>query len=182
MTLGQSVYPQLLFSAILLLCTVGAWISGQMVKLHDRVWEGGAHGGLVARLCRATARAGFDCAAVADEHWSVLRIPLLRPHRDSSVSLHVVTVPVAFIGLAYFITIGVWFAFAGAPHAMTGSWHTLIVGGALCGCVASLFFLALMALGRAVVSGLPCNPNREFSLGCGHLLPRRHRAGRDDPA
>ncbi len=134
---------------ILALCGLGAWTSGQMLKVHDHVWEGAASGsGLFAQLCQVAANAGVACVAAADSPWAALSVPLPLPH-GFSVSIHTLTVPLAFLGLAYFLALAVWFAFAGGPRPIGAGWHKLVLSVALCGAAVSLFFLGIMVLDAA---------------------------------
>ena len=148
--LQHPFHPSLLLAMILALSLAGAWMSGQMVKLHDGVWTATTESkvGIFGRLCRATAKAGLDCTAARHGAWSQIRIPILRPHRDFTVSLQSYTIPLAFLGLAYFTALGVWFAFIGGPRPIGGGWHKIVLMIACGGGAVSLFYLALMASGR----------------------------------
>jgi predicted DsbA family dithiol-disulfide isomerase len=129
-----------LAAAIVLLCLAGAWISGELVRQHA-----GATGGLLARICQAVDGAGLGCAGTLESRFSELRIPVPRPTRDFTVSVRRVTVPVAFLGLAYFVFIGVWYGIAGHGRP----WHRVPLHVAYCGLAMSLVYMGLMAFGAS---------------------------------
>ncbi|MHC4217799.1 MAG: DsbA family protein [Planctomycetota bacterium] len=129
-----------LVAAIVLLCLAGAWVSGELVRQHA-----GATGGLLARICHAVDGSGTGCAATRDSRFSELRIPVPRPTRDLSITVREVTVPVAFLGLAYFVFIGAWYVVAGHGRP----WHRVPLHVAGCGLVMSLFYTGVMAFGAA---------------------------------
>jgi protein-disulfide isomerase len=107
---------------------------------------------LFSGICQAAEKAGFSCAASAKGGWSELTVPVPRPSRYQGLIIRPVQVPVAFLGLAYFVFIVAWFGLVGAPRAAGRPWGSVPVAAAGSGAVASLFFLGLMASGRAA----PC--------------------------
>ena len=136
----------MLLGCILALSAAGAWISGQLVKQHAGVWSSkGAVPGLFGRVCEATAGAGFDCTGAIRGPWGMIKFPLPVPSLDSVIGVHTVFVPVAFLGLGYFVFMGVWFAFIGRPRLYGYRWHRVPLGVALCGLVSGL----LSSRGRA---------------------------------
>ena len=140
----------MLLGYILALSAAGAWISGELVKEHAGRWSvGGERGGLFTRVCEATAGPGFDCTGTIRGPWSVIKIPIPIPSRASVVGIHTVHMPVAFLGLAYFVFMGVWFAFIGRPRLFGYRWHRLPLGMGLCGLAVSLFYVGMMAVGSA---------------------------------
>lgn len=141
---------RLLIIAIVILCGAGGWISGQLVQEHADLWSGGGSGGgLFERVCRATASLGLDCTSPHKSPWAEISVPVLLPTRDYSLHLHRVIVPVAFLGLAYFVFLATWFVFVGRPHARGGGWQRapLVVG--FVGATVSLVYLAVMVVGLA---------------------------------
>ncbi|MHC4709706.1 MAG: DsbA family protein [Planctomycetota bacterium] len=132
--------PHWLVAAIVLLCLAGAWVSGELVRQHA-----GATGGVLARICHAVQGSGVGCAGTLESPFSELRIPVPRPTRNFSITVRDVTVPVAFLGLAYFVLIGVWYVVAGHGRP----WHRVPLHVAYCGLVMSAFYMGLMAFGAA---------------------------------
>lgn len=143
-------YSVLLLGCVLALSGAGAWISGELVKQDADLWGGaGASTGLFARLCEATAPAGFNCAGAAKDPWGRIKVPIPLPSRDLTLGVHTVVVPVAFLGLAYFVFMGVWFAFIARPRLYGYRWHRVPLVAGLCGVAVSLLYLGVMALGVA---------------------------------
>ncbi len=143
-------YSAVLLGSVLVLSGTGAWISGQLVKEHAGPWSvGGGRGGLFTRVCDATVGAGFDCTGAIKGPWSMIKIPIPVPSLDSVIGVHTVFMPVAFLGLAYFVFMGVWFAFVGRPRRDGYRWHRIPLGVGLCGMAVSLFYLGVMAVGSA---------------------------------
>ena len=137
----------LLLVMILAFSGTGAWLSGQLVKQHADLWgAGGAKAGLLTRMCQAAEQAGFSCSGATKGRWAEIGVPLPSLSNDLTIGLRTVTIPVAFLGLAYFIFVGVWFAFIGRPRPYGGGWYRVPLGLGLCGAAVSLLFLGAMAL------------------------------------
>jgi hypothetical protein len=95
---------------ILLLCGTGAWLSAQLLKRHDNIWQSSQDDdtSLFAKLCRAASLGKTTgCDNVSHSAWSQLPIPYLRPHRNFTFSWRVKRVPIAFAGLAWFTGIAI---------------------------------------------------------------------------
>lgn len=136
--------------AIVALAGAGAWISGEQVKQHAGLWRGdNAGGGFFADMCEAVGRVGFDCVGAQDSKWSRIEVPLPGLSPDFQITRRVVRIPVAFLGLAYFVFMGVWFAFVGGPRRYGGAWHRVPLVVGTCGLVASVFYVGVMVAGLA---------------------------------
>lgn len=122
----------------LLLCLAGAWISGELVRLDANPQDG-----WFARACGT-----LDCDATLHTKWSRLSIPVPRPTRHLTVAVRRVEMPVAFVGLAYFVLMGIWLLLRGGNGA-TGVWHRLPRHVGLCALPVSAAMIGLMALGAA---------------------------------
>ena len=144
------LHPNVLLACIFILCFAGALISGQLLKLHDNVWAAATktNTGFFARMCGSANAEDSNCISAVKGAWSEIKVPVLRPHRDFTFSLRRVTVPIAFIGLAYFTTLGIWFMFIGPARPIGGGWHRIIFAMAVAGCAVSVFYLSIMAIGR----------------------------------
>ena len=140
-------HGSVLLVLVLALSAAGTWTSGQLVKEHARRSADG--GGLFARVCEATHGAGLNCATAVKGPWSTMQIPVPVPSRDLTIGVHTVFMPVAFVGLAYFVFMGVWFAFIGRPRVYGIRWHRIPVAMGLGGLAVSLFYVGLMATGSA---------------------------------
>lgn len=140
----------MLILAVVSLAGVGGWISGQQVKQHAGLWHGDGTGGrFLVDGCPAAGRAGFECVAAQESDWSRIEIPLTGLGPGFQITRRSISVPVAFLGLAYFVFMGAWFAFLGGPRRYGGSWHRvpLVVGA--CGLTASVFYVGVMVAGLA---------------------------------
>jgi len=137
--------------AILSLSLVGAWISGQLVKQHAGLWDSrtGAHG-LFGRVCQASSKIGLGgCDGSSKGRWAEIPLPIPVPTSDLTIHLHTVFVPVAFVGLSYFVFVGMWFALIGLPRPYGRRWHRVPLAVTLFGAAVSVLYLAAMALGVA---------------------------------
>jgi len=135
-------HSRIVLVCILLLCLAGAWISGDLVRQHA-----GTTDGFLARVCRATT--GTGCGRALDSRWSEITIPVPIPTRDFSRLVRRVKVPVAFLGLAYFVFMGVWFGLLGGPRRFGRPWHQLPLRIGYCSLSFSLLFVGLMTVGAA---------------------------------
>jgi len=146
----QSLRRDVLLSCMLVLCLAGAWTSDQLVKIHDDVWSSDTSDpGFFARLCGSGAASRGGCEGASHSVWSQIELPFPMLHRNSGISLGTVEVPVAFVGLAYFVCLGAWFALLGGSRPIGAAWCSLVLAVATCGGVASSLFLGLMAFGQA---------------------------------
>ena|GEM_PF-1304322 len=158
----------ILLLAIVVLGATGAWISGELVKRHAGLWPtGGAPasnvgGGLFERVCRVTESLGLDCTAANESGWAEVGIPVPLPSRDLSVHVRKMIVPVAFLGLAYFVFLATWFVFVGPPRpsgavrpltskikdghsaVAVDGWHRIPLAVGWLGAAVSVFYLAVM--------------------------------------
>lgn len=115
----------------LALCLAGALLCGALLALHADPHAGG----VLTGVCRS------GCAETVAGASSRLVIPVPRPHRDLSVSIRRLEVPVAFVGLAYFVFMGAWYLLANGRRApLHAGLYALPVSAA---------FLGIMAFGAA---------------------------------
>jgi len=126
---------------ILLACGLGAWVSGELLKAHDGLWEQRqTTGGLIGRLCESGSKVGLNCAGAAHGQWSEFTLPVPR---------HPLRVPTAFLGLAYFVTLGTWFVVVGGAPGVHRRWRLIPAAVTLGGLVGSVFMAGLMVARRA---------------------------------
>ncbi len=137
---------KLLVSWLFALCVCGAWVCGQLVKRHADVWGSSASGtGLFAQVCEASKDVGMGCSEAANGPWSQIEFIWPLPTLDFSWTSQPVIVPVAFLGLAYFVFFGVWFTFMEAHREASRGVHSVSVVMCWCGLLVSMFYIALMA-------------------------------------
>ena len=112
----------------LVLCGLGAWLAGRLLKLHDDIWAstGKPRQGMARRLCGSDDDAS-GCERVRESRLSKLKVPILRFGHRRRPRLGAVRVPLAFLALAYFMTVGVWFLTVGTPDPREGPWHLPIL-------------------------------------------------------
>lgn len=139
------------WSAIILaLSFAGAWISGQLVGHHANVWHmQEASTGLPARVCEIGVSAGLACWPPADSRWNAIKLPLPEASRESILSLRRVEIPVAFLGLGYFVFMGTWFALLGRIGTAASKWHKVPGAIAGVGLLVSVIYAGAMAFGAA---------------------------------
>ncbi|UCF32399.1 MAG: hypothetical protein JSV78_08680, partial [Phycisphaerales bacterium] len=126
---------------MVLLCLAGAWISGQLLVAHAGPWPGGAPTtDFFSHLCGEGPDGTSSCAAVQNSDWSAFDITVPAVSSGLTITWHRVVVPVAFVGLAYFVALGVWLAFAGAPETW-GRWYLVLLAAAVAGACGSITLL-----------------------------------------
>ena len=130
---------------MVLLCLAGAWISGGLLKEHAGPWPSlepaGGHRSLFTRLCGDGADGQSGCAAVLKSDFSAVDFDVPVLTRGLTIRWVRVVMPVAFIGLSYFIFLGVWYVFAGSPSCW-GRWCVvplIMVTGGACVTIALLW-------------------------------------------
>ncbi len=137
----------LIRSALCLLCALGAYVSGELLKLHAGPWPSGPEGGgLLARFCSGDAGSGASCSAALESHYGSFDLDL--PVFTSALSLRRarVEVPVAFVGLSYFTLLGVWHALAGPSAGWGRIGRTVTLSIAAGGATGSIVFLSLLLI------------------------------------
>jgi len=143
-------HSTLLKVVILVFCGTGAWVSGEMVKQHAGFWGANTHReGLFAFVCEAAATMGLGCSNVNASDWSDITLPLPTLSVDSLITLRRVSIPVAFLGLAYFLFLGVWYGLIGSPRLYGRPWHRVPFVVGMGGSAVSVFYLGVMAFGFA---------------------------------
>ena len=132
---------------LLLLCLAGAWISGELLTHHAGPWPSSVRTpGLLDRLCGTGPDGTSGCAGALESKWSAIDVWIPRPKSDLGVRWSTVEVPVAFFGLAYFVFLGVWFAFAGASRSWGKGWRFVPLATVIGGALASVACLWVMLL------------------------------------
>lgn len=120
------------------LSLAGAWVSGTLLIEHDGGWTTEGQGtGFLLSLCESRVLPSVSCARVVDSRWGSF---------DLYLGSRRIYVPTSLIGLAYFMSLAIWFAMVGGL-LMGARWLwvlTLLVVS--CGLVGSIFFMMLMAL------------------------------------
>jgi protein-disulfide isomerase len=143
-------HRETLLIGILVLCLAGAWMSGQLLKMHDRGGSADAGDpGLLTRLCRSVSGGESDCEATIGSAWSRISLPVPLFGRGLTPSLRWFQLPVAFLGLSYFVSLGTWFVLIGGRRPIGAGRHRLVLAVAICGVGASAFLVGLMAFGGA---------------------------------
>ncbi len=138
---------KLLLLCILVLAVAGACAAGELLKQHDNIWNMSAdRSGFWGQICTAGRDLGFDCAAVKNDRWGEIRMPVPTLSNGFAITLHMVAVPVAFFGLAYFVFVAAWLAQAGTCPS-SERWHRLSVHIGRFGALISLFYMGLMVFG-----------------------------------
>ena len=158
----------LIVASILILASAGAWISGELVKRHSNLWDAApAQAGLFARVCQAVEGAGLSCTGAGGGNWKAVSVPILLPSARTLVEVRTVSIPVAFLGLAYFVFLGVWFALLGRPRPHGRGWHKVPLSVAFGGAAFSLFFVGVMASISALVPRpTPLEPSNAAPTVC----------------
>jgi len=123
---------------IVCLSLAGAWVSGTLLTKHDGGWATERQGtGLLLSLCESQILPSVSCTGVVDSRWGSF---------DAYIGSRRIYVPTSLIGLAYFVSLAIWFGMVGSL-LVAARWlwiFTLLVVS--CGLIGSIFFMLLMAL------------------------------------
>lgn len=165
---------------MIVLCLAGAWISGELLKEQAGPWpsleSNGGHRSVFARLCGDGVDGQSGCAAVLKSDFSAVDFDVPVLTRGLTIRRVRVVMPVAFIGLSYFIFLGVWYAFAGGPQSWGRWWRFVPLIVLLSGTLGSVALLWVMifklesqcswCVGTHVINGL-------LLVGTIRLWPRK---------
>ncbi len=137
----HTLQSRALWIGILACAAAGAYASGALLEHQANIWGNTSHG-IFNRVCQATATLGMDCAHTADSRWSAIPVPAVLPAADGW-DARWLRVPVAFLGLAYFTMLAIWYAVTGLPRG--DRWSRAVGGLVLAGAFVSGFYLVVMA-------------------------------------
>ena len=127
------------------LCTLGAWISGELIRVHAGPWPSTVSTpGVFSRFCDAGSNGQSDCAKVMESDWSAVDFDIPVVTRSLEIRRVHVVVPVAFIGLSYFVFVGVWYAFSGLPASWGRTWRLVPLVTVLAGSAGSAVLVGIM--------------------------------------
>jgi uncharacterized membrane protein len=121
---------------ILAAATVGIGASGMLLAGHDGGWRlNGADGGVLAPWCGAGRVPSRSCADTVASQWGAF---------DFTLGSRTFLVPTSYLGLAYFVGVGLWFVMLGRiPASARLLWRCTLIA-TVAGSVVSLIFLGLM--------------------------------------
>ncbi len=125
----------LLFVAVMLCCG-GIYLSDQLLAKHMHIpgmrsW--------VEEVCESSASPAISCDAVLASRWGVF--PPIREGDPQNKN----RLPMAFIGMAYFTALLVWFLAVGRANQAGRRWHLLPLLLNACGLAGSIGFVKVMA-------------------------------------
>jgi hypothetical protein len=127
------------------LCFAGAWISGQLVREQAGPWPSTTEAkSLFSQWCGGGAATPSGCDTVLASRWSAVDFSFPVFDRSLSIRPQRVVVPVAFVGLAYFVFLGTWFVLGAPPRAWGHGWYLIPLLTAGCGAVGSMVLLWFM--------------------------------------
>jgi len=134
--MGRLSKNHVLLFTIVGLALAGGWTCGVLLSAHDGGW-GGESGlsGLMLGICGSASTPSATCNGVIDGRWGGF---------DFTLAGRRIVVPTAFIGLAYFAGLAVWFAMLTGRtlrSPLLRRLTILLVSGGFCG---SVFFTVLM--------------------------------------
>lgn len=131
---------------IVLLCIAGAWLCGDYLRDQAGLWDRSTAGGLLARSCEAVSHMGSNCASGVNRFFDEIRLPAPKLGSNLGIRVGWVAVPVAFLGLAYFLLIGAWYGFVGPPRPFGPRVDRIVGCVVICGVTGSIFLVGLMTL------------------------------------
>lgn len=123
---------------IIVLAIGGAFASGVLLAYHDGGWQtaGTSGTGYLANLCHPPSIPSASCANVVGSRWGAL---------DFQIGSRRWVVPLSFLGLAYFLTMAVWFTFTGGTRGGTWLERYAPLSAGLLGFVGSCGLIGVMA-------------------------------------
>ncbi|UCG33466.1 MAG: DsbA family protein [Phycisphaerales bacterium] len=131
--------------AVLVLCVAGAWVCSELVKEQAGPWPSSEHAsGAAVGLCGSGPDGQSACATVLDSKWSAVDFTVPVVTRNLTVGWSRVVIPTAFVGLGYFVFLGVWYALAGAPHLWGYRWFLVPLSAVLAGSAGSALLLWIL--------------------------------------
>ncbi len=118
--MSKTAKRRLLTCAIVVLALLGILFTGALLADHDGGWDSGHNLGtaFLLQLCASDALPSASCADVVASRWGSF---------DFYYHTRRYLVPMSFIGLAYFLTIAIWFTFCGIPPGYA-TWRRRGVG------------------------------------------------------
>lgn len=134
--------------AAISLSLLGAWISGELLRQHADIWDArGSSPGILARLCSAAGTPAINCDAALRSRWAEVAIPTPMFETGHGLSLRWPRIPIAFLGLSYFVFLLSWFCQVGPAYTAVSRWAVLPRALMTCGGLASCALLSIMAIG-----------------------------------
>jgi len=158
---------------IIVLAIGGTLASGVLLAYHDGGWQTAdtSDTGYLASLCHPPSIPSASCADVVGSRWGAF---------DFQIGSRRWVVPLSFLGLAYFLTMAVWFTFTGGTSG--GRWlerYAPLSAGFL-GLVASCGLIGVMAF--VIRSWCPlCVIAHLANFGMVALIVARARRDGTDP-
>lgn len=137
-------------AAVLLGCA-GIWLCGELVRQDAGIWPERGDG-LLTRLCRTVTPANASCAGSAGGG-PALSVPVPRYSAAQGLALGRMRVPLAFVGLGYFVCATVWLVVVGLPRVDDGWWRAVPGLAASLACVLSVLLLVKMARSATSICG-----------------------------
>ena len=142
---SRTNFPSRLF--VVSLCLGGAWISAELLKVHAGPWPSLKKTlSTPSWMCSSGPDGDSGCAAVLQSDYSAIGFDV--PIVTSSLSLERrhVEIPVAFMGLAYFVFLGVWFTLTGPPRDWPYGLHLVPLVAVSAAAMVSLGLVFIMFL------------------------------------
>jgi len=117
---------------------VGAWASGTLLTEHAGDWgDTASSSSFLLQFCESETQPGGRCAEALASRWGSL---------DLTVAGRRMVVPAALLGLAYFVSAGLWLLLLGPQGVTAGTGlRRATVGGLTLGLLASVGFVGVMA-------------------------------------
>jgi protein-disulfide isomerase/uncharacterized membrane protein len=134
-----SAFAAVIWVLILLCCAGGLYVTRELARHHRSVEE--AQSGLSGWLCSPDWGETVSCDQVLQSPWASLRVK----YRDENGNIAYQHIPYAWLGIAYFASLGIWFLFVGVPSPSRWYVNLFPLGILVPGIGASVFFLYILA-------------------------------------
>ncbi len=139
----MSAFAIVVWAAVVLLCAAGIWVTRTLSNAHRQAGAGDSV--LMGRGCSPKWGEGINCDQVLQSRWAAIRIPTApKGAAGSGAKPEYTSIPVAWLGLAYFSGLAVWFLFIGRPSYSRRALHLVPLAVMAVGILCSLGFLYLL--------------------------------------
>ncbi|MBN1491064.1 MAG: thioredoxin domain-containing protein [Phycisphaerae bacterium] len=135
-----SVFGAVVWIVAILLCAAGIWVTQALSLGHSHA-IGGEHF-LLEKGCSPQWGENASCDQVLQTPWASINLPVGRKGPDGKRPVE--NIPVAWLGMMYFVAVGIWLLFVGQPSHARRFCHLVPLAMVVPGVVGSVGFMYLL--------------------------------------
>ncbi|MCB9866421.1 MAG: hypothetical protein H6816_07290 [Phycisphaerales bacterium] len=125
----------------------GVWVCGELVRHDAGIWPE-ASTSLFNRVCQVWS-SGVSMCDTASSGGAAIGIPIPTFSAAHGIGVRRMRMPLAFIGLAYFVTFAIWLTIVGRRRERDPWWRSMPRTIAVAGAIASALLLTRMVTGHS---------------------------------